>query len=354
MDFNLPNRLLCLASTVATTFAVAASHTVFAQTFDFTALPSSTVQQNLTVNTPLAGTLIGNYDATTNPTGTRTLPGLFGGSGNQPIPYTSTVRTTQSISSHPAGTFSLSLLGGGACTISGLTSDLLNGTPGTIDLEQVLTYSTFRTVNPNSLFPSVGQITIPLGSGSLTTATAVQSGPAVGTAKETSPGTFSINVPVPVVFTMVGSVAGQAIDPGPLPSVFALFGTLTVSGSNASLTVSASENSVVGPVPPLPPLENQPVALPTVIPTGGTANLLFSGTFGETTGTSLLTLSLAASGAGQTDPADTNGDGVVDGADLTIVLSAWGSDLLAADVNHDGIVNGADIAIVLGAWCPEC
>jgi len=29
-------------------------------------------------------------------------------------------------------------------------------------------------VNPSSLFPSVGQITIPLGSGSLTTATAVQ------------------------------------------------------------------------------------------------------------------------------------------------------------------------------------
>jgi hypothetical protein len=348
MNFNLPNRLPSLASTVATTFAVAASHTVFAQTFDFTALPSSTVQQNLTLNTPLAGTLIGNYNATTNPTGTRTLPGYFGGSGNQSIPYTSTVRITQSISSNPAGTFSLSLLGEGACTISGLTSDLLNGAPGTIDLQAVLSYSTFRTVNPSSLFPYLGPVTIPFGSGSLDTATAVQSGPAVGTAKETSPGTFSINVPVPVEFAISGSVAGQVIDSGPLPSALALVGTLTVSGSNASFTVSANENFAVGPVSSLPPLQNLPLPLPTI--SGGTANLLVSGNFGEVTGTASLTLSLAASGVRQPHPADINGDGSVDSADLAVVLGAWGSDLVAADVNRDGTVDSVDLAIVIGAW----
>jgi len=140
------------------------------------------------------------------------------------------------------------------------------------------------------------------------------------------------------------------VNPGPLPGVLAIVGTLTINGSNASLSASASDNSDLGPLPPLPPLENQPVALPTVIPTGGTANLLFSGTFGESTGTTSLTLSLAASGAQQTNPADTNGDGTVDGFDLAVVLSAWGSDLPAADVNDDGSVNGADLAIVLGAW----
>ncbi len=343
-----PSLHLTLAAALATALGLATA--ARAQTFDFTVLPESTVQQILTLDTPLTGSLMGNYDATTNPTGTRTLPGLFGGSGNQPIPYSSTIRITQSIATNPAGSFSLALLGGDACSVSGLTVDLLNEIPGTVDLEQLLTYSTFRTVNPSSLFPSVGEITIPLGSGSITEATAVQSGKAIGIAVATSAGTYSVNVAVPVTITIVGSVAGQAADPGPLPGVLALVGTLTVKGSSASLAVSASSNDPIGPLPPLPPLENQPVALPTVIPTGGTASLLFSGTFGESTGTTSLNLSLAASGSQQTDPADVNGDGSVDGADLAIVLSAWGSDLPTADVNQDGNVDGVDLAVVLSAW----
>ena len=50
-------------------------------------------------------------------------------------------------------------------------------------------------------------------------------------------------------------------------------------------------------------------------------------------------------------PADINGDGLVNGADLAFVLSAWGATgPNAADVNGDGIVNGADLAFVLSAW----
>jgi len=87
-----------------------------------------------------------------------------------------------------------------------------------------------------------------------------------------------------------------------------------------------------------------------LIPTGGTANLLFSGTFGESTGDLSLNLSVVANGTQQTDPADVNRDGRVDGTDLATVLSAWGSDLADADVNADGAVDGADLATVLGAW----
>ncbi|MBM4101668.1 MAG: hypothetical protein FJ256_05330 [Phycisphaerae bacterium] len=348
MNRTLPSLTLSFAAALAATLAVPS--VTHAQTFDFTLLPASTLQQNLTMNTPLAGTFIGNYNATTNPTGTSTLPGLFGGSGNQPIPYTSTTRTTQSISSHPAGSFAFALLGNGVCSVTGFTSDLLNETPGTVNLDQLLTYSTFRTVNPSSLFPSVGQVTIPLGSGSVTEATAVQSAPALGSAVQTSAGTYSVNVAVPVTITIVAKVAGQPSNPGPQPGVLVLAGTLTVNGSSASLTASASDNSPVGPLPPPPPLVNQPVAVPTVLPAGGTANLLFSGTFGESTGTSSLNLSLAASGTQQTDPADVNGDGTVDGTDLAIVLSAWGSGLPMADVNRDGTVNGMDLALVLSAW----
>jgi len=47
---------------------------------------------------------------------------------------------------------------------------------------------------------------------------------------------------------------------------------------------------------------------------------------------------------------DLNGDGVVDGADLGILLTAWGSSDEASDLNGDGIVDGADLGILLSAW----
>jgi len=55
---------------------------------------------------------------------------------------------------------------------------------------------------------------------------------------------------------------------------------------------------------------------------------------------------------GCTDPilGDLNLDGVVNGADLSILLAAWGTADPVADLNDDGIVNGTDLAILLGAW----
>ena len=50
------------------------------------------------------------------------------------------------------------------------------------------------------------------------------------------------------------------------------------------------------------------------------------------------------------NPADLTGDGVVDGADLGILLGAWGSSGPAGDVNGDGSVDGSDLGLLLGAW----
>ncbi|MBX3354897.1 MAG: VCBS repeat-containing protein [Phycisphaeraceae bacterium] len=47
---------------------------------------------------------------------------------------------------------------------------------------------------------------------------------------------------------------------------------------------------------------------------------------------------------------DINNDGVVDGADLSIILGAWNTNDPTADLSGDGTVNGADVAIVLGNW----
>lgn len=51
---------------------------------------------------------------------------------------------------------------------------------------------------------------------------------------------------------------------------------------------------------------------------------------------------------------DVNDDGVVNGADIALVLGAWATSDNLADLNFDGIVNGQDIAVVLGGWgdCP--
>ena len=50
-------------------------------------------------------------------------------------------------------------------------------------------------------------------------------------------------------------------------------------------------------------------------------------------------------------PEDLNGDGVINGADLGLLLGAWGTS--GQDINGDGIVNGADLGLLLGAW-GEC
>ena len=53
------------------------------------------------------------------------------------------------------------------------------------------------------------------------------------------------------------------------------------------------------------------------------------------------------------EPADLNGDGVVDGADLGLLLGAWGPcppGGCPADLNGDGVVDGADLGLLLGAW----
>jgi hypothetical protein len=52
-------------------------------------------------------------------------------------------------------------------------------------------------------------------------------------------------------------------------------------------------------------------------------------------------------------PADLNQDGVINGADLGLLLGSWGAcPGCAADLNADGIVNGADLGLLLGSWGP--
>ncbi|MGA0420125.1 MAG: dockerin type I domain-containing protein [Phycisphaerales bacterium] len=49
-------------------------------------------------------------------------------------------------------------------------------------------------------------------------------------------------------------------------------------------------------------------------------------------------------------PGDLNADGVVNGADLTILAAAWGTADPIADLDGNGTVDGADLSILLSNW----
>ena len=69
--------------------------------------------------------------------------------------------------------------------------------------------------------------------------------------------------------------------------------------------------------------------------------------------------SVDANGDGKPDEclpcvADLTGDGIVNGADLGILLGSWGQADVPADFDGDGDVNGSDLGVLLGNWgnCP--
>ena len=47
---------------------------------------------------------------------------------------------------------------------------------------------------------------------------------------------------------------------------------------------------------------------------------------------------------------DLDGDGVINGADLTILLGAWGEVQPQIDLDGDNVITGSDLAILLGSW----
>lgn len=58
---------------------------------------------------------------------------------------------------------------------------------------------------------------------------------------------------------------------------------------------------------------------------------------------------LLSTGAHGRGSPDLNGDCLVDGADLGVVLGGWGGSG-AGDLNADGVVDGSDLGILLGSW----
>jgi len=313
-----------------------------------------------TVGVETSGTLIGNWDPVDNPTGTRTKPGIFGAFGdteNLPVDVTLSGQIGGPLQTAPTGTFRLMLdPAAGTVELTDLALDLLGGVP--LQRPATVTFQTpaFRTRNPSSTYPGGVPITLPIGSVTLGLLTATQvGGPSLGTLTETGPGTYDFAVAAAVTYTLAADFLGTPLAPPPVPGVFVLGGQVVITGATARLT-SVRPIELAGTQNPGFALPEFPLALPTVLPPGGTANVLMNLTLDEVGFALDATATIAADGVVGPPPltGDMNCDGVVDFDDIDpFVLAlagpvAYGAQYpdcrwLNADCDGNGAVNFADI-----------
>jgi hypothetical protein len=307
------------------------------------------------LGTVLTGTLIGDWDEETNPEGTRTLPGVWGGSGNNPIPIELTITVAFDGDSVPAGPLDLTLDPKTAsAAISGLVWQVMPETVLPATVTGLALYETFRTVAPDSLYPGGIPVEIPLGEATLSGGMITQVADAAGTATpvDGQPGAHDILVPVPATLTFLVTNESLGEIPMEFPIVLTIDGTHQVGDATDFLTMTAAAafdeaGDIQGE-----PLPTIPLEMPTVIPPGD-----------ETAGV-LLDLTPTSASAGlavdadltaihqQSLPGDVNGDGVVDTNDLLAVLAAWGpcEPPCSEDINNDGQVDVNDVLVLIAAW----
>ncbi|HMN97278.1 MAG TPA: hypothetical protein PKC43_12465 [Phycisphaerales bacterium] len=335
----------CAGFAVAATAGAAG---IVSFTIDTAASSSST---SLELAAPLAGTFIGDFDQESNPGGTKTIPGLFGGgTTNTPIGYSATLSIGGDSTAPPAGGFIATIdLASLSISFDGLVLDFLGGVPFSVGTTLAINYNNFHTLQPTAIFPGGFTIPLPLPIGAtISSIVASQSGPSFGALLPLGAGVYSVNAIVPVDLEVIAIVGGEPIGGGGgLPGVLPIVGTLSVAGAptfTASIAVALDESTPVE----IDAINAFPVPIPTVLPPGGTANVLLDGAISAIGIEAGIDLVLVAAGV-ECPFADLNCDGVVNPADLAILIGAWGG-RGAADLDQDGVVDGTDLGLLLAAW----
>lgn len=301
---------------------------------------------------PLAGTLIGNWDATANPTGTRTLTGLWGGTSttNTAIPYTAMLDGGVDASNVPTGGFLLRVPeGGAAATVSGLEFDLLGGTPAEILVTIDMVFQTFRTTAPDSVYlGSTALPPIPLAYGEITEARIEQCCSSEVAATEL-PGMTMFAGTVQADLVVRATLLNQQVVDVSLPVLLPVAGMVDPSGKATTASIEFVQSASY-PLPEIPPFEDQAVALPTIFPPGSTANLLFSGAIDGPAGAFDVSVAVDIDVTGTARTPDVNHDGWVNGQDIGHLLGKWNTSDPACDLDASGRVDGLDLVELLVAW----
>lgn len=247
--------------------------------YDFTVVaPPSGISGNLSISASTQGTLVGNYDPDTNPTGTRTKPGVFGSFGpteNVPVNVSIGAAIGGNINRQASGTFRATVDGNtNTITFENLSVNFLANGPAALPVTLTIAGESFRTRNPNSTYilPSQG-LSFPIGTVNLSQFNAVQTGVGAGVLTPTGPDQYDFTAGVQVDLTFAADFLGNPFAQT-VPFVLPLQGQVVVSGTNALITSLQPLNfsQTFNPNLDLPPFE---FGLPTILPPGSTANLIF-------------------------------------------------------------------------------
>jgi hypothetical protein len=238
----------------------------------------------------------------------------------------------------------------GLVTIENLLLTAFDDGPATFPVTLGMLYETFRTVQPDSLFPGGIPIDIPLGEGSLTT---MQFEQALAVTTELAPistDLWSYYADIPVTITIEATVLETKTGPIVSPGVLQLSGTIELLNNQYQFmgTTSFKSNEVVED-PPIA-FENIPFEAPTILPAGQIAHLLLSASAESATMITAANLHFMAFGD-TLFPGDVDGDGIVGVTDLLAIIGAWGPcSGCSEDLNNDGFVNVTDLLDVIGNW----
>jgi hypothetical protein len=307
------SRLLILAA------AALIATPALAQPYDFTirttgAAPS-TMTGTFNGSASFSGTFFGNYNATTNPTGTRTLN--LNPFVPRPAPPTNLTKTLSgsgtaggNTTGLPVGTYSLAITGS-TVTLSQLNTNLVGTatqTPAPVNAS--VSYQSFMTASPDYSYPFLVPLSLPLGDATVTAMYVVQTADASGplTAGPNGSFTFSLSVPADVTASVdfQGAPATQTV-----PQTLTITGSITPSGDTATASLGISIAVTANSNEPQPQPANQPFDLPPPTGTGDPAHLLLTLTINSQNTSVNATTTLPANGlvtARQCGTADFNGD----------------------------------------------
>lgn len=209
--------------------------------------PSSRLSANAScsVSAPTS-TAIGNYNAATNPGGTRTRPGLdgpFGPADNEAVPLTFAGELGDHIEQLVTGGFQMSLSPGGqTAQVIGLSANLMTSGPDSFGAS-VLFYTAdgFRTRSPDLDYPGGSPLQLPLVVGTLTALSVSQVGAASGTATPgPGPGQWSFSVVTMVDFSATFTYLGNTFTaPAQAALPLALGGVMTLGTGGTTATLNS-------------------------------------------------------------------------------------------------------------------
>lgn len=319
---------------------------------DFTLTPAASLSSYLASSTAMNGTLIGDWDAEANPEGTQTRLGVWGGSGNNPIPLDLSIGVTSILDSVPEGFFELTIDSKmQTATMTGLQCNILGEELATASIGATMAFETFRSIAPDSLYLGV-PIDLPLSDATMTSATLTQISPGVGTAiavdGQDNEHQIVITIAAQIDLLLASESFGEIPVQLPLPILIEGIHQVEDGQTLFAAIVTADVDEVIDlPAEPLPTL---PLELPTVLPPGELAGVLLNLTPTTTTGLLTITGQLEAI-ADNALPGDVNGDGVVGTDDLLAILSAWGNcGSCPEDLTNDGLVGVDDVLLVVSEW----